>query len=294
MDALRENLECERISTLRLREVITVFPETVVRSAVAQMRFKQLGCAVILDARERPTGIFTERSLSDALIKDASLDNRTVEEFAERTYSQFTASQPIACVWDAVQRHGSRFGCVTDEDGRLIGLTGQRGLAEYVASVSQSAEFSNSPSERLLAEERVTEIQSRPYAELPSMTPIRQAVHALHGLKVASLLVVDEGKLLGIFTERDVLERVAERYARIADAPLSEVMTSRPVIARGSEPAQCALSAIAEAGYRHVPVLNESDEVLGIVSPHRVFAFLEQGLAADHEQRVACRISESV
>jgi len=142
-------------------------------------------------------------------------------------------------------------------------------------SVYEPAEYPNEL-ERALAEEAVREIQSRPYPEVESTAPIRRAVHALHGLRVASLLVVDEGRLVGIFTERDVLEKVAERYHELADRPVREAMTSDPLVVYGSDPAGTALAAISAAGYRHVPVLSESEEILGIVSPRRVFTFLEQ------------------
>lgn len=130
--------------------------------------------------------------------------------------------------------------------------------------------------ERALAEEPVSVIESRPYPEVDSTAPIRRAVHALHGLRVASLLVVDDGRLVGIFTERDVLEKVAARYHELADRPVSEAMTSDPLVVYGSDPAGTALAAIAAAGYRHVPVLNESEEILGIVSPRRVFTFMDR------------------
>ena len=137
--------------------------------------------------------------------------------------------------------------------------------------------------EAALAESPLDAVQSRPYAEVTSATPIRQAVHALHGLKVSSLLVVDDGKLMGIFTERDVLERVAEQYPRLADRPISDVMTADPLVVYASDPAGTALAAIAAAGYRHVPVIDNAGKVFGIVSPRRVFAFLESQLDADND-----------
>jgi len=129
--------------------------------------------------------------------------------------------------------------------------------------------------ERVLAEEPVLAMRSQPYAEVKPTTSVRQAVRVLQGLEIASLLVVDEGKLVGIFTERDVLEKVAERYEKIADDPVGDVMTSNPLVVYGGDPSGAALAAIAAAGYRHVPVVNESDEVLGIVSPRRAFTFIE-------------------
>ena len=128
---------------------------------------------------------------------------------------------------------------------------------------------------RAMAEETVSEMESQPCAEVPSDLSVREAMELLRRLDVSSLLVVDHGKLVGIFTERDVLESVAERYPRVADAPVSQFMTSKPVVVYECDPVGAALAAIAIGGYRHVPVLSINDRILGIASPKRFFQFLE-------------------
>lgn len=275
----RESLSDEYVETLALRAAITVSSETIVRGAVAQMRFNELGCAVVVDSRQRPMGIFTERSVIDVLVEDVSLDDQLVGRFLDSKGLQVRRSDPMLAVWDTIQQRGFRFVCVTDDEGRLVGVTGQRGLAEYVAEAQQTGKLQGSGLEQSLADECVTAIPSRPYAEVAPGTSIRRAVRVLQGLKVASLLVVDEGQLVGIFTERDVLERVAERYERMADLPVSEAMTTEPLVVRESDPVSAALATIAEAGYRHVPVLSDQDELRGIVSPRRLFGFLEERFA---------------
>jgi CBS domain-containing protein len=132
--------------------------------------------------------------------------------------------------------------------------------------------------EEALAEKTVANLQLRPYVEVPPETSVFHALQALAGLKVASILVVENHKLLGVFTERDTLERVATRFADVKDRPVSEVMTTNPVVLYETDPAGAALSAIAVAGYRHVPVLDVHNRVVGVVSPRRVFAFLRQYL----------------
>lgn len=124
-------IDQEPVSSLPLREAITVQPATIVRAAVALMRSKQLGCAVIVEI-DRPIGIFSERSLLTALTQDPSLDSHAVRDFADPNFLTVKTSDPIAVVWDAIQKDGLRFICVADEEGRLVGLTGQRGLAEYI------------------------------------------------------------------------------------------------------------------------------------------------------------------
>ncbi len=130
--------------------------------------------------------------------------------------------------------------------------------------------------QRALGEELVCEIQCRPYVHVRASAPIRQAVQALHGSHSSSLLVVDDGKVVGIFTERDVLERVAEQFQKLASHPVREVMTCDPTVVYESDPVGTALAAIAVAGHRHVPVLKVDATLDGIVSPRRVFHFLEK------------------
>jgi CBS domain-containing protein len=128
--------------------------------------------------------------------------------------------------------------------------------------------------EEALAEETVAAIRSKPYAEISPDKSVFGALQALAGLKVASLLVVENDSLVGVFTERDALERVASRYSEVKHLPVRDVMTSNPVVVYETDPAGSALSAIAVAGYRHVPVLDIDARVVGVISPHRVFEFI--------------------
>ncbi|MGI9473905.1 MAG: CBS domain-containing protein [Rubripirellula sp.] len=133
----------------------------------------------------------------------------------------------------------------------------------------------DTPLQEALAEESVMAIQAQPFPQVEPSTTVRNAVQKLHDLKVASLLVVEQGRLVGIFTERDVLENVAERFQNVADRPVADVMTLEPIVVYECDPIGAALAAIAIGGYRHVPVLSMADEIIGIVSPRRLFDFLE-------------------
>jgi len=134
------------------------------------------------------------------------------------------------------------------------------------------------PLQEALAEQTVAAIQSRPYAGVPPETTIEDAVGKLAGLHVACLLVEREGTLLGVFSHRDVLDRVGLEYESIKQQPVSTVMTSNPIYVYETDSAAAALAVMAAAGYRHVPVLDLDDRLVGIVSPQRVTDFLEQNM----------------
>lgn len=131
----REDLQLEPVSELPLREAVVVSPGALLRNAVAQMRAKSIGCAVVVKfgSSGPPCGLFTERSLIDAAMNNVSLDDRSVGEFADTAFVSVKNTDPIAKVWDAVTQDRARFVVVTDPDGAVIGVTGQRGLAEYAS-----------------------------------------------------------------------------------------------------------------------------------------------------------------
>lgn len=130
---IQKELGRELVRALPLRNAILIEPYTVVRAAIAIMRTNALGCSIIVKPGRIPTGIFSERSVLDVLVQGASLDSRPVCEFADKNFVCVSEDEPIASVWDAIQTKGARFVCVTNGDGKILGLTGQRGIAEYFA-----------------------------------------------------------------------------------------------------------------------------------------------------------------
>ena len=130
---LQENMRNEPISRLALREAITVPPDILVRDVVVLMHEKQLGCIIVVDEDNKPTGMFTEAMLRHLLVENrAGLDN-TVEAHMADQFPWAKMSDPVVTVLEAMQTKNHRFVCVVDEQGRVAGLTGQKGLMEYIA-----------------------------------------------------------------------------------------------------------------------------------------------------------------
>lgn len=130
--------------------------------------------------------------------------------------------------------------------------------------------------QQVFAELDVDAMSIQPYLSISPSTSVREAVGLLNDSKTACLLVVEADRLVGIFTERDVLERVAEQFSRVADHAVADFMTTDPTIVYESDPVATALAAIAIAGHRHVPVLDLDDKVIGVASPRRAFQFMER------------------
>lgn len=130
---IAQSLANEPVARLPLREAIQLTSDTIVRLAVAKMRDKHIGCVVVVDSNQRPLGIFTERSMINLLVSAASLDTTRIGDYLDPDWLVVKQDDSIDCVFRAVQDRDLRFVCVTDPQGKLVGITGQRGLSEFFA-----------------------------------------------------------------------------------------------------------------------------------------------------------------
>ena len=111
----------------------------------------------------------------------------------------------------------------------------------------------------------VREVMTRDLVTVPPSASIREAARAMHFRKVGSVLVVDEsGKLVGIFTERDLVKVVAE--GKSLDAPVSEAMSRDLIVAKEGDSITAIAHKMLEKWIRHIPVVDDEGKPVGIVS----------------------------
>lgn len=127
--------------------------------------------------------------------------------------------------------------------------------------------------EQALSEEPVAAIQARPYTSIAPHATVAEAVKLLATRHVSCALVEEDGKLVGIFTDRDLLNKVALE-PELLSRPVFEVMAKDPVFVYDTDSSGAALCVMAVVGYRHVPVLDREHHIIGIVTPQRITSFL--------------------
>ena len=120
--------------------------------------------------------------------------------------------------------------------------------------------------ERSLMEDTVSILQpKKPITVRPTAT-VRETIQVMLDHDIGALLVVDaNGKLRGIFSERDLLTRVAGLYQDYADLPIENLMTPNPETVTATDTLAFALHKMDVGGYRHLPVLKGGRPV-GVIS----------------------------
>jgi CBS domain-containing protein len=97
-------------------------------------------------------------------------------------------------------------------------------------------------------------------------TTVREALQIMLAWDIGALLVVDAtNKLLGIFSERDLLTKVAGLHASFGDLTVQQFMTPQPETVTAKDTLAFALHKMDIGGYRHLPVLFEGIPI-GVIS----------------------------
>ena len=99
----------------------------------------------------------------------------------------------------------------------------------------------------------------------PPETTVSKAAQLMAHRKVGAVMVVEDQRLVGIFTERDVVVRVIAQDRDAQTTRLAEVMTAAPKTDDPDKSFGYALLLMHENGFRHVPVIKDGKPV-GIVS----------------------------
>jgi CBS domain-containing protein len=110
----------------------------------------------------------------------------------------------------------------------------------------------------------VGEIMTKELVTVEAGATVAEAATVMGERKVGSALVIDEGALVGIFTERDIVRALSQDF----DAPghpITHWMTRDPATISPETTVQAALDMMLTRGFRHLPVVDGTSPV-GMVS----------------------------
>lgn len=108
-------------------------------------------------------------------------------------------------------------------------------------------------------------VDGQALATAPAHTTVTDAARLMQQRNVGALMVVEEDRLVGVFTERDGLFRVLAAGVDPAATPLADVMTRDPQTIDSRSGFTLALQMMHDGRFRHLPVL-EDGRLIGVVS----------------------------
>ncbi len=132
---------------------------------------------------------------------------------------------------------------------------------------------------RNLRKDSVSRLEPTPPRQIEQTRPVGEAIELMRRERVGCLLVCNKGKLVGVFTERDLIHRILGT-GRALTVPMVECMTSDPVTIQRKDTIRVAMKRMQAGGYRHLPVVDDNNIPVGVLSVKRIVHYLVEHFPA--------------
>ena len=137
-----------------------------------------------------------------------------------------------------------------------------------------------------LQEEIIGHLDLDGYAVCGPQEPVVEALKKMRLQHVSAVLVEEDGRLVGIFTERDALTKVTDQPATWTQ-PVAELMTRDPQTLDAQQPISSALRLMNAGDYRNVPIVDEHGRIKGNLPQQRSHPFSHRPVSRRHLQPAA-------
>jgi len=234
------------------RGVVTITQDSTVEKAIKAMDEHNIGSVVVLDSLG-PSGVFTERDLlSRVLAKGKDAASTVIAEVGSPKFPSIMSSLTLEETAEAMVEKKSRL--MVFEGADLVGMVTPTDLVRVLKGTD--TDFS------------ILKVISTRLVTVPPETPVEAVVRLMDERKTGSVLVSEEGRWTGIFTERDLLKRVLAPKRRL-DTSVRDVATSPVITAEPGIFGREVAGIMAIHGFKRLPLALEGEGV-GIITARDV------------------------
>ncbi len=117
---------------------------------------------------------------------------------------------------------------------------------------------------------------------VPSSASVYSAIEKMADKRIGALLVIDDGRLVGILSERDYARKVILKGRSSKDTPVREIMTPSPITIAPDTSVDEAMRMMTDNRFRHLPVIDADGNLVGVLSIGDVVNWI----VSSHEQAI--------
>ena len=132
-----------------------------------------------------------------------------------------------------------------------------------------------------LANATVGELSPRPHARVDVDDAMWKVVGEMKTKGRGAVLIEEEGTLVGIFTERDLLNRIDYSDQLWSHVQVQDVMTPMPMVIRSDDTLSEALRRLTQGHRRHLPIVDQRGKVLGLISIRDILTHIAERFPED-------------
>ena len=292
MQNLLKNIFIEQtVSRLALRTAQIVAPEMMLSEALLLMR--QYGGCVFVGARWRVDGIVTERDIVTRVgLPNLPVTTTPVSAVMTAQPKTVKRTSSLARAVQLMASGGCRHLLVENGAGVAPSMFSTQEAADFLYEhIAQQVVSTPSESEPQIGkashvekffQDSISRLASTELTTILETLPLAQVLGTLVQKKMGSVIVTGtQGTVRGIFTERDFLMKAALGEHDLSATPVAVLMTKSPQTILQSGSIALAFSIMSQGGFRHLPVVDSLEKLVGIVSTRSLLVGLSDVIIAE-------------
>lgn len=244
-----------KVSEIMTTEIISVPATTTVHDTIERMIAHDVG-RIIVTRDDQPVGIFTERHVLKHVANRDLPEQTPVEEVMTSPFRSVGKDTHIVEALGIMTQGKFRHLQVLGSDNAIVGIVSMRRILEIAVELGRD----------LGDNKTIGSLIPQLPLSLDKSASVWEAVEQMNQKAVGAVITTAVFEPVGIFTERDLLNRVVGKRLDTRSTPLSKVMTT-PMV---TMPVTASVSAVLDQMNRHdirnMPIVGEWKELAGLVS----------------------------
>lgn len=219
---------------------------------------------IIITDDEIPVGIFTEKDVLKRVV-NAKIDARKtpIKDVMTAPARAVREETHIVDAFGKMYRGKYRHLLVRGRRGKIVGIVSMRRILNLAVELGQG----------LNETKTLADIAAPAIVSVEESATVYETVDLMNTKSVSAVVVTAAGKPSGIFTERDVLKRVATKEINVKQTPVKQVMTAPVITMPQSALVGDVLVEMSRRDIRNMPVSGDSGELSGIVSMPEILQY---------------------
>jgi len=252
-----------KVNEIMTRDLLTADVSSSVFEVMQSMAAKNVGRVVVTENGVY-VGIFTEKDVLKRVLNER-LDAKTtsIKKVMTKPIRSVPDDTHIVEALGKMYRSKFRHLLVRERKGKIVGMVTMRRMLELAVELG----------ERLSDTQMIGKILLKQPVKIESSQPVRQAIESMIKNDTGCVAITSGGELKGIFTERDLLKRVAVAELDPDRTALEKVMTTNLVTLPKTAPVGQVLKEMRNRRFRHMVILDEQGKLAGIVSMRDVLKY---------------------
>lgn len=262
-----------KVSEIMTTQLVMAPVSASVLGVVETMVAEDVGRIILTDA-DVPVGIFTEKDVLKRVIH-AGIDLRTTEIRKVMTAPVRAVREETHIIEAFGKMYRGRFRhlLVRGRRGKIVGIVSMRRILNIAVELGQGLNET-----RTLGDIATAAVES-----VDQTRSVHEAIELMSNKNITAVIVTAGGKPVGIFTERDVLKRVAAKEVKTKETTVEEVMTSPVLTMPQGALIGDVLGEMYRRDIRNMPVHSEAGDLIGLVSMAEI---LQYARAFDIDEQV--------